>query len=401
MIRALAAGVIVLSLSASAAAQMPPAGAQMPDPKQMSGVPLPTPDLPPGALTVRVIQGAIDKPIAGITVEITGGIRKETGESGRAEFSGLQPGTTVKAFATVGTEKLESQEIRLPSSGGIRVMLVATDPELEKRAAEDRQLAQGPAQRGTVVVGGDSRFVFEVGDDGLNVFNLFQIVNTARVPIDIGGPLVFDLPAEAEHAAMMQGSSDKATAAGKRIQVVGPFPPGSTLVQFAYTMPYSGGGVTVSQVLPAQLTQLTIIAQKVGDMHLASPQMTQHADRESEGQTYILGRGPAVAAGGTVQFTFTGLPNHPTWPRNLSLFLAVAILVGGAFYSVSDRAKSKVPAERQRLEARREKLFTELASLEESHRAGRVDPGHYSSRREQLIASLERIYAALDEEAAA
>ena len=401
MIRAVAAILLVGSFAAPGAAQVPPAGAQMPDPKLMSGVPLPTPDLPPGTLTVRVIQGAMDKPIAGITVEVTGGIRKETGENGRAEFSGLQPGATVKAAAIVGTEKLESQEIRLPSNGGIRVVLVATDPELEKRAAEDRRLAQGPAQRGTVVVGGDSRFVFEVGDEGLNVFNLFQIVNTARVPIDIGGSLVFELPAEAEHAAMMQGSSDKAAAAGTRIVVTGPFPPGSTMVQFAYTMPYSGGGVTVRQVLPAQLTQLTVIAQKVGEMHLASPQMTQHADRESEGQTYILGRGPAVAAGGVVEFTFTGLPNHAVWPKNLALFLAVAILAAGVFYSVSGGVKSKVPAERQRLEARREKLFAELAALEESHRAGRVDPGHYGSRRQQLIASLERIYAALDEEAAA
>ena len=36
-------------------------------PRQMSGVPLPTADLPAGTMTVRVIQGSMDKPIAGIT----------------------------------------------------------------------------------------------------------------------------------------------------------------------------------------------------------------------------------------------------------------------------------------------------------------------------------------------
>ncbi len=188
VVRLLAFAAIMLA-SGSATAQLPPAaGAQMPDPKAMSGMPLPTSDLPPGTLTVRVVLGAVDKPIAGVTVEITGGVRKETGENGRVEFTGLQPGTTIKAFTEVGGERLESQDIRLPTNGGVRVMLVATDPELEQRAAQDRKLAEGPAQRGTVVIGGDSRFVFELGDQGLSVFNLLQILNTARVPIDPGGP---------------------------------------------------------------------------------------------------------------------------------------------------------------------------------------------------------------------
>ena len=394
--------VVLLGLLAQpAAAQMPPAGARMPDGKAMSGVPLPTADLPAGTMTVRVVQGSMDKPIAGITVEITGGVRKETGEDGRAQFDGLALGAAVKAFATVGTERLESQDIRIPSNGGVRVALVATDPELEKRAAEDRKLAEGPAQRGTVVIGGDSRFVFEIGDGGLNVFNLFQIVNTARVPIDPGGSIVFELPATAEHAAMLEGSSDKAAAAGKRIEVQGPFPPGTTMVQFAYTLPYSSSTVTMRQVMPAQLTQMTVIVQKLGNMHVTSPQMTQHAEREASGQAYILGQGPAVAAGNAVEFSFSGLPNAASWPRNLALFLAVAILLGGAFFSFGGRAMTTASADRQRLVTRREKLFDELSALEESHRAGRVDPGHFNTRRQQLIASLERVYAALDEEAVA
>ena len=173
------------------------------------------------------------------------------------------------------------------------------------------------------------------------------------------------------------------------------------MVQFAYTLPYASDSVTVRQVMPTQLTQVTVIVQKVGNMQVASPQVTQRADREAGGQAYILGQGPAVAAGNAVEFTFSGLPNAPRWPRNLALFLAVAILLGGAFYSFGGRTSATASAERQRLEARREKLFDELAALEESHRAGRVDPAHFSSRRQQLIASLERVYAALDEEAVA
>src|SRR3954466_7792365 len=79
-------------------------GAQMPDPKAMSGLPLPVPDVPVGTVTARVIRGALTNPVKGETVELTGpGVTKtaKTDESGRATFSGLAPGTRVKAVITL------------------------------------------------------------------------------------------------------------------------------------------------------------------------------------------------------------------------------------------------------------------------------------------------------------
>ena len=128
----------------------------MPDPKDIAGVPLPVGDVPTGTVTVRVIRGALSNNIPGQTVELFvdgTGRRQQTGESGRAEFSGLRPGAQVKAVADVGGERLESQEFPVPAAGGVRVLLVATDPEAAKRADEDRQLAATPAQAGTVILG--------------------------------------------------------------------------------------------------------------------------------------------------------------------------------------------------------------------------------------------------------
>src|SRR5437773_5795090 len=111
-----------------------PAGAQgpqMPDARQMSGVPLPVADLAPGTVTVRVVRGAMTNAIVGQLVELTGGpstLSAKTNDAGRAEFNGLQPGTRVKASATVNGEHLESQEFVVPASGGTRLALVATDP---------------------------------------------------------------------------------------------------------------------------------------------------------------------------------------------------------------------------------------------------------------------------------
>ena len=376
---------------------------EMPDPRQMSGVPLPTGDLPVGTITVRVIRGSLSNPVLNQPVQITGGATatRTTNESGRAEFSGLTPGARVKAFTDVNGERLESQEIEIPASGGVRVMLVATDPEAAKRAEEDRRLAQTPAQPGIVVLGEQSRFVFELGEEGLNVFNIFQVLNTARTPVQPVTPVVFPLPNGAQRAALLEGSTPLASVMGNRVEVKGPFPPGMTLLQFAYTLPYSGGALTVRQLLPVQLAQLTVVAQQAGEMRLASAQIAKQREMPSEGQMYILGQGPSIPLGGAVEFAFTGLPHHATWPRNIAMGLVVLILIIGAFTSTRTRAATTPGSVRRALEVRRERLFDELVELEQNYRAGRVPAEGYPSRRQHLVTSLERVYAALDDEAAA
>jgi hypothetical protein len=396
---------LVAGLGAPGAAQIAqvPPGAQMPDPKQMSGVPLPTGEIPAGTVTVRVVRGSLSNLVTGHPVELVGDVAASgrTNDAGRAEFTGLEPGSRVKAVTVVDGERIESQEFTLPPQAGIRVMLVATDPGAAKRAEEDQTLAQAPARTGIVVLGEQSRFVFELGDDGLTVFNIYQILNTARTPVQPAVPIVFQLPPEALRPALLDGSSPLAAVAGDRVNVNGPFPPGMTLVQFAYTMPYSGGTVTVKQRLPAALAQLSVVAQKVGELRLSSAQLAQQRDMSAEGQNYILGQGPPLAAGSDLTFVFSGLPHTPTWPRNLALTLAVLILAGGAYAAVRGRHAKGATAERKRLEAERERLFVQLTRLEESHRAGTVDPQVYASRRRELVGALERVYAALDDAVAA
>src|SRR5579872_511012 len=131
-------------------------GGQMPDPKQMSGMPLPVPDLPVGTVTARVIRGQLTNALEGQTVELTGaGAAKtaRTDDAGRATFSSLAPGTHVKMSVTVGSEKIESQEFDVPPQGGVRVMLVATDAATDAKAAADKKLAEEPPVPGMVVLG--------------------------------------------------------------------------------------------------------------------------------------------------------------------------------------------------------------------------------------------------------
>ena len=378
--------------------------AQMPDPRQMSGIPRPDGALPAGTVTVRLIRGQFTNPLPGETVELTGpaiGTRTAKSDaSGRAEFDKLPSGARVKASATIGGEKLESQEFEVPPSAGIRLMLVATSGG-GASADGTRKVPESTAVPGSVVLGQDSRFVIEMGDDGLNVFNILQLVNTAQTPVQTASPLVFELPDRAQGAGMLEGSTPNAVVSKGRVTVKGPFPPGNTVVQFAYSLPFDDETMTIRQKLPARLPQLTVVAQKVGEMQVSSPQISERRELKAEGQPYVLAQGPAVSAGDTVAITFSGLPHEAKWPRYLALVLAAAILAGGAFAARARGPVADAVARERRLHGDRERLLGQLATLEEQHRQQAIDEARYAARRQELVASLERIYAQLDHGAAA
>jgi len=332
VLRAALAGALAIVSGAVAFAQVSV------NPKDMSGNVLPSTDIPVGTVTARLLRGAFDKPIAGHVIEfnVDGKVRQaKTDAEGRASVENLKRGAVVRAFATVDGERLESQEAVVASSG-LRILLVATDPEAEKRAAEDKALAASAAVKGVVVLGTESRFIAEFQNDELTVFYQLEIVNSARTPVDPGGPLIFDLPTGARGASVMQGSSPQATANGPRITVTGPFAPGVTPVQVGYTLPYSGGKAHLNQQMPAALQQVNVLVQQLGGFTVRSPQLTGTREVQSEqGQTLILGAGPALSQGQTLAIEITGLPHRPTWPRNLALALAVIFMGAGLWAAVT------------------------------------------------------------------
>jgi hypothetical protein len=371
---------------------------QMPDPKQMSGIPRPVDDLPSGSISVRLIRGSLSNNIAGHPVELHLGAKVQTvktDENGRAQFDKVPAGTTVKATADVDGEHLESQEFPAPAQGGIRLMLVATD----KNAAPATS-PEAPAVSGQVVITDQSRIVIEPGDEVVNVFYLLDIENTARVPVNPPSLFAFDLPKEAVGSGIMEGSSPKASLSGRRVIVQGPFPPGQTFVQVGMSLPSTSGSVEISQAFPANLATLAVIAQKTGQETLSSPQIQRQREMPADGKIFIAATGGPVNAGQPIQLTLSGLPRQSSAPRIIALLLAGGILlVGVAAASKPSAPETNLAAERKRLLARREKLLTDLARAETERRAGHgpmADDRRYAARREELVAALENVYSALD-----
>jgi hypothetical protein len=359
----------------------------------MSGIPRPVDDLPGGTVVVRLVRGELGNYVTGHPVDLDVGGRVQsatTDQEGRAQFSGLKPGTVVRASATLDGERLESQRFEVPQSGGVRLLLVASAKGAGAAAAPSAE--PGP---GTVVFSGDSRFIVQFSDDVPEVFYLLDIVNTGTRPVS-REPLVLDLPPGATDAAVLEGSSPQAEVKGSRVTISGPFQPGTTTVQVAYSLPVFGNRLTISQKLPAELNQLLLAVQKVGNVRLVSSQVGSQREVTDEGRTFVMATGPAVRAGDRIIFELAGLPHQGTWPRNVALALALAVLVAGAWTTIRTPDRTGMAAERRRLESRRERIFKELLQIEEDERAGALDADRSAARRADLVAELERIYGALD-----
>jgi len=377
----------------------------MPDPSLIHGRALPAPELPSGTVTVRVVREAIGNNIAGQDVRMTaGGTTRtaKTDEQGRAEFAGLPQGAQARAEATVDGEALISEPFAVPGSGGLRVILVAGLKEAAAR--REREAAAGaaaPPVRGVVVLGENSRILMDFQDDALQVFYTLDIVNNARTPVDIGGPLIIDLPSSAGGATMLQGSSPSATVSGERVTVTGPFAPGSTSVQVGFRLNPDRPNLTVEQKWPAAMQQVTVAIEKIGAVNMTSPQFSTVGEVNSEnGTPFLLGNGPALPAGGTVILELSNLPVHSNMPQMITLGLTSIILAVGAWLAFSVRTKGDDL--RRRLIDRRDALLSEVAALEERRRRGGPSgpPGQdakAAARRQRLLTELEHIYGELDE----
>jgi hypothetical protein len=369
-------------LSGEAAAQM--------DFRQASGIPRPVDDLPAGTVSIRVIRGDLSNPVVNHPVELRVGDEartQNTDAEGRADFVVATAGT-LRASTTVDGQRLESQPFPAPGKGGIRMLLVAMDAAAAEAAKN--------VETGPVVFGRESQFVLEPGDERVTVYYVLQIVNPAKASVNPPAPVRFDVPRAAESATIIEGPEGRAVVNGRAVIVQGPFAPGSTELQVAYSLKAGGGSVEVEQTFPVELEHLAVIVRKLGDATLTSPNIARQQEMPADGNVYIAGAGDrAVPAGQPIRLAITGLPHHSRTPRNIALGLAGVIVLAGLAALRKAPDPDRQATERKRLTARKEKLLQELVRLEQDHRRGRVDAAQYGERRQELMEALDQVYSAL------
>jgi hypothetical protein len=370
----------------------------MPDPSAIAGVPLPAPELPNATVSVRVVRERMGNNVAGQEVTLSVGNTPRTATTdaqGRAQFTGIAPGTIVVATATVDGESLTSQQFSVPATGGVRVALIAgiaTAAAREKAAAE--AAAREPARPGVVEIGPESRVVVEFQNDVLTVFYLLEVVNGARTPIDTGGPLLIELPTGAAGASVMQGSSPNVSVQGDMLTITGPFPPGKTMAQVGFTLPQARESVAIRQTWPVAMAQVFVGVEKIGGLRMSSPQLTDTREMTTEqGAVFIMGTGGRINAGEELVINLAGVPAHSTTSRNTVLALVALIFAAGAWLALTP---AKAQAEQDdKLRARREKLMNEVVALERRRRQRALSAAE-EAKLQRVSGELERVIAELD-----
>ena len=374
-----------------------PHAQEMPDPSQINGRALPAPELKDGTVTVRITREAIGNWVPGERVRVTvGGTTKTatTDQQGRAEFTGL-PAGEARADASVDGEALQSQPFAVPTSGGLRVILVAgLAKAAERKKQEEAAALAAPPIKGVVSLGSDTRIVMEFNNDTLFAFYLLDIVNTARTRVDIGGPLRIELPPEASGARIREGSSKAAEIDGTHLTVNGPFAPGTTSVQVEFSLRFTNATQTVVQPFPIPLPRTVVAIEKVGTLAMSSPQFASVGEVPTENGVYILGQGAGVQPGTPLTFTLTNLPVHSRTARYAALGLALLIAGIGVWLAMSPKGQAAV--DRKALTSRRDALLAELAQLEAKRRDGTALPERTERRRVRILSELEQIYSELD-----
>ena len=376
-----------------------PAFAQMatPDASAMAGLPLPAADVPDASVTVRVLRERMGNNLSGQAVSLRVGTESRTATTdaqGRAQFTGLTAGALVQATTTVDGEVLTSQEFPVPAKGGIRVALISGIQKVadaEKAAAA--AAAKEPARPGVVEFGSESRIIFEFQNDTLTVFYLLEVVNNARTPIEIGGPILLVLPTGASGVSMMAGSSPSASVRGDLLTITGPFAPGKTSAQVGFSLPQAGAASAVRQKWPIALAQLLVAAEKVGPMQMSSAQIPEVREMASDGKVFLMGTGGRLNAGDTLVVNLSGMPAHSEWPRTVALTMAALVFGAGLWLSLSPAAARA--SEDAKLETRRERLLGDVVAIERKRLHKPLSEAD-ETRLQRLTSDLEKVMAALD-----
>ena len=364
------------------------------DLSQMSGLPLPDPALPDGTITVRVIRGQITNNVPDQLVELRQGDSVETARTdneGRATFLTLNPGQPVQASTELDSQPLRSQSFTAPGRGGIRVMLVGAD--LDSPAM--------PAQAGTVTLGDESWIQVELVEESVEVYYFLQVVNPGDTPVDPPAPIAFDLPSGAVGTTVLAGGSPRALVDGRHVELPGPFDPGATPLHVAYILPYAGESLAIVQSFPVDLDALLISVEKWGALDVVSAQINRRMElpaSEGNGTPHMLGAGPRIVTGRPLSVELVGLPSRSRVPSTVTLIVAIGILGCGIWGASGQPEMTATSKRRTTLEARKEKLLTDLVKVERQHHAGKIGSTKHTTRRSELLDALERVYRELADE---
>jgi hypothetical protein len=242
----------------------------------------------------------------------------------------------VHAVAVVDNERLTSIEFDMPAAGGVRTILAAgvgVGTPVSGASTSAPAHPEAPAAPATAWHAGpcgDTRLPRVPGRHADGVLPARH--RQPGAPASDAGLAARDRSAGGR---VRRGAARGRFAAGRREGIAshdqGPLPPGVTQVPIAFRLETWTDPWVLEQTFPLPIENVALAVQKLGDMRLQSAQTPTVRETSLQGTPFILATGSSLPAGTALSVTVSGVPHRNRWPVYLTLALAVAIALWGAW----------------------------------------------------------------------
>lgn len=315
----------------------PPPG--MPHAAQMSGIPLPSPDLPAGTLSIRIAYGGLTETLPATEVELEilkgqGVMRQKatSDQAGRARFDGLPLGAQATAIVVHHGETFSTAAFKISGESGLRMLLFVA--KAKEGASNSAALATGKVthDRTSIAVGARSHIIVEPGEDDTQILEVVEIENSGVDSYDPGAAgLPIWLPEGQSTAATDEDTPQEVRVEDGKLVWKGLVAPGTHAVRFFFRRSVEGDRLSFRQRTELAWPDVTIVVRDSPGIVVEGSDVTGGDLRDLGNQKFRVFHVPGVKANGTIAFSVRGLPRPDTRPRTIAAALALMILTWGVF----------------------------------------------------------------------
>ncbi len=357
---------------------------------------VPTPDLQPGVIQVRLVN-AMGEPLPNADVKLGVQFQKiaegeqhserrgKTDANGNARFSGLTTGSdySYRVSASSGPAEYSSDPIQLKADQGVLALLhvypVTRNPDEAK-------------------VGAIGYVYCETRDDVFQFEVLFRYGNQSGVTwVPENAKMRLPNGAKAFKAGEAMTDVRFEEEPGRGVKLLGTFSPGQQSASFRFQVPrHEENGASFHFGLPPHVGEIRFIAEAAPSMEVDVDGFEKpQSDVSQTGQRVLVTR--RVAARGQAQglgeFTasLAGIPT-PGSGRWIAVLIAAALAgLGVAAFGGKLGAETQQDLQERDAERARRVLLDELVDLTRARRQQRIGPSTYESARRALVEALSRI----------